>query len=188
MCEIERGIRPSGLLVDIRSGERQLSRPVPLFLGNLQVQLNGRSVPALGRDSPVIAVSPPTPTGFSGKQRTPEECRRQRDDECECPQCPWCAQGQHSGSMNSAKASRCQDHHQDDRFAWPANAAMPAPAWRNALLGRSGHAHPRSSHRKHASSRCASTSNQRSGVFTRGLFPGKLPRPLRRRCCAGNRW
>ena len=111
-----------------------LSLPVALFPGNLQVQLNGRSLPALGRDFPVITVSSPTPTGFSGKHRTPEVCSRHRDDKCECPKCPWCAQGQHSGSMNSAKTSRCQDHHQDDRFAWPASAAMPAPAWRNALL------------------------------------------------------
>src|SRR6266702_8999871 len=93
-----------------------LSLPVALFPGNLQVQLNGRSMPALGRDFPVITVSSPTPTGFSGTHRTPEVCSRHRDDKCECPKCPWCAQGQHSGSMNSAKTSRCQDHH-DDRFA-----------------------------------------------------------------------
>ena len=110
-----------------------LSLPVALFPGNLQVQLNGRSMPALGRDFPVITVSSPTPTGFSGKHRTPEVCSRHRDDKCECPKCPWCAQGQHSGSMNSAKTSRCQDHH-DDRFAPTARPQCPyyhgnAPAW-----------------------------------------------------------
>lgn len=123
----------------------------------------------------------------------------------------WCAQGQHSGSMNNAKASRCQAHHQDDRFDWPANAAMPAPAWRSALLDTLSALTRvlRFEKTRHRDARALgtfalvvvlttvffwrplfsrSTSNQRSGVFTRGLSPGKLLRPLHRRCCAGNRW
>ena len=96
--------------VRLRFGERQLLLPFALLLGNFQVQLNGRSMTALGRDFLVIAVSSPAITGFPGKEGAPKECRHHYDNKDGCPQYPRYAQCQHSGSMNNTNASRCQDH------------------------------------------------------------------------------
>jgi len=101
--------------VDIRSGDKHLSLRVALPFGSLQVQLNRPLMTAVGRDSPVIATSSPTITGFPGKEGAPKECRHHCDNKDGRPQYPRCAQGQHSGSMNNTNVSRCQD--QSIRFS-----------------------------------------------------------------------